>query len=191
MTADPTRPYSGATANRSGMARVGMGVFGAAAVVVGGVLLFNPYAAVRTLALLLGLALVIGGCLEIALGWESDRLGPAVVLGGVLVVGGLLAAFWPGVTVWTLAVLTGVSLLVHGLTRIALAIAGRGVIPGWGWLALAGVVNVVVGILALAWPEATVLVLSVLLGLQVLAFGVIVLVTAFTGSRSTPSPATT
>jgi uncharacterized membrane protein HdeD (DUF308 family) len=173
------------------MARAGLGLFGAAAVVVGGVLLFNPYAAVRTLALFVGLALVVGGCLEIALGWESDRRGPAIVLGGVLVVGGLLAAFWPGVTVWTLAVLTGVSLLAHGVARIALAFVGRAEIPGWGWLASAGAVNIVVGILALAWPEATVLVLSVMLGIQILAFGVVVLVAAFSGSRSTPSPART
>jgi uncharacterized membrane protein HdeD (DUF308 family) len=100
----------------------------------------------------------------------------------------VLAAFWPEVTVWTLAVLTGVSLLIHGIARIGVAVVARSEIPGWGWLALAGVVNVVVGILALAWPEATVLVLSVVLGLQVLIFGVLVLVAAFAGSRSAPAP---
>jgi uncharacterized membrane protein HdeD (DUF308 family) len=192
MTADVSRPYSGApTTGHSGLARTGLAVFGGAAVIVGGVLLFNPFAAVRTLALLLGLSLVIGGCLEIALGWESGRRVSAIVLGAVLIVGGLLAAFWPEATVWTLAVLTGVSLLVHGLTRMVLAFTARAEVPGWGWLALAGAVNAVIGILALAWPEATVLILSVMLGLQVMGFGVLVLVAAFTGSRShrQPSPA--
>jgi uncharacterized membrane protein HdeD (DUF308 family) len=168
-----------------------MVLFGGAAVILGVVLLFNPFAAVRTLALLLGLSLVIGGCLEIAAGWESGRRAAAVVLGAVLIVGGLLAAFWPEVTVWTLAVLTGVSLLIHGLTRVVVAFAARAEIPGWGWLALAGAVNIVIGILALAWPEATVLILSVILGLQILFFGILVLVAAFSGSRShaQPSPA--
>jgi uncharacterized membrane protein HdeD (DUF308 family) len=192
MTADVNSSYSGApTSRHSGPARTGMALFGGAAIIVGGILLFNPYAAVRTLALLLGLSLVIGGCLEIALGWESGRRTAAILLGAILIVGGLLAAFWPEATVWTLAVLTGVSLLVHGLTRMVLAFTARAEIPGWGWLALAGAVNAVIGILALAWPEATVLILSVMLGLQVMGFGVLVLVAAFTGSRShrQPSPA--
>jgi uncharacterized membrane protein HdeD (DUF308 family) len=192
MTADVSSSYSGApTSGHSGLARTGLALFGGAAVIVGGILLFNPFAAVRTLALLLGLSLVIGGCLEIALGWESGRRVSAIVLGAVLIVGGLLAAFWPEATVWTLAVLTGVSLLVHGLTRMVLAFTARAEVPGWGWLALAGAVNAVIGILALAWPEATVLILSVMLGLQVMGFGVLVLVAAFTGSRShrQPSPA--
>jgi uncharacterized membrane protein HdeD (DUF308 family) len=167
-----------------------MAVFGVAALVVGGVLLVNPYAAVRTLALLLGLALVISGCMEIALGWDSGRRASSLVLGAILIIGGLLAAFWPGVTVWTLAVLTGVSLLIHGIGRIVLAFVGRAEIPGWGWLALAGAFNVLVGILVLAWPEATVVVLSLILAFQVLTFGVCLLVAAFlpSGSRQ-PAPA--
>jgi uncharacterized membrane protein HdeD (DUF308 family) len=190
MTADVSSSYSGApTTGHSGLARTGMALFGGAAVIVGGILLFNPFAAVRTLALLIGLALVIGGCLEIALGWESGRRASAILLGAVLIAGGLLAAFWPEATVWTLAVLTGVSLLAHGLARMVLAFAARAEIPGWGWLALAGAVNVVIGILALAWPEATVRILSLILGLQVLAFGVLVLVAAFSGSRSNAQPA--
>jgi uncharacterized membrane protein HdeD (DUF308 family) len=185
MTADVSGSYSGAApAKHSGAGRTAMAVFGGAAVLVGGVLLFNPVAAARTLALLIGLALVIGGCLEMASGWDSDRRAPGLLLGAVLVVGGLLAAFWPGVTLWTIALLTGFSVLLHGIGRTALAVMGRAQIPGWGWLALAGVVNIVVGILALVWPEATVLVLSLVLGFQVLVFGVLVLIAAFSGSRS-------
>jgi uncharacterized membrane protein HdeD (DUF308 family) len=161
-----------------------MGLFGGAAIIVGGVLLANPVAAARTLALLLGLSLVVGGCLEIALGWDTDRRVLTTVLGAVLVVGGLLSAFWPDVTLWTLAVLTGVSLLVHGIGRIVVALLERAEITGWGWLALAGAVNVVVGIMVLTWPEATVLVLCLLLGAQILVFGVLVLIAAFVGPRS-------
>jgi uncharacterized membrane protein HdeD (DUF308 family) len=191
MTADVSRPYSGAPpARHSGSARTGMAVLGVAALVVGGVLLFNPYAAVRTLALLLGLALVVSGCMEIALGWDSGRRATSFVLGAILIIGGVLAAFWPGVTVWSLAVLTGVSLLIHGIGRIALAFVGRAEISDWGWLALAGAFNVVVGILALAWPEATVVVLSLILALQVLTFGACLVAAAFLLSGSPEPPAT-
>jgi uncharacterized membrane protein HdeD (DUF308 family) len=185
MTADVSSSYSGVPpAKHTGSGRIGVAVFGIAAVLVGGFLLFNPFAAARTLALLFGLALVIGGCLDIALAWDTGRRGLALVPGAVLVVGGILAAFWPGATLWVLAVLTGVSLLLHGIIRIALAFAGRRELPGWGWLALAGAVNIVVGILALAWPEATVLVLSLILGAQIIVFGLFLLVAAFVGSRA-------
>jgi uncharacterized membrane protein HdeD (DUF308 family) len=185
MTAEASGPYSGAApAQHSGLGRTAMALFGGAAVLVGGVLLLNPYAAVRTLGLLLGLALVLGGCLEISSAWDSGRRGAGMLLGAVLVIGGLLVAFWPGATVWTLAVLTGVPLLVHGVARIGIAFLGRAEVPGWGWLALAGALNVVVGILALAWPEVTVRVLSLILGVQVVVFGVLVLIAAFSGSRS-------
>jgi uncharacterized membrane protein HdeD (DUF308 family) len=183
MTAHVSSSYSGAPpAKRT--ARIGVAGLGIAAVLVGGFLLFNPYTAARTLALLFGLALLIGGCLDIALAWSSDRRGLALVPGVILVIGGLLAAFWPGVTLWTLAVLTGLSLIVQGIARTALAFAGRAEIPGWGWVAVAGAFNIVVGILALAWPEATVLVLSLLLGAQIIVFGLFLLVAAFAGSRT-------
>ena len=44
--------------------------------------------------------------------------------------------------------------------------------------------NILVGIIALAWPEATVLVLSLLLGAQIIVFGLVLLIAAFTGSRT-------
>jgi uncharacterized membrane protein HdeD (DUF308 family) len=163
--------------------RVLVGVLGAAALVVGIVLLFNPVAAARTLALLLGLALVIGGLLEIAVGWGTGpRRMASVVLGAILVLGGVLAAVWPGVTLWTLALITGLSLIIHGAARVGLAMVERHEIPSWGWLALAGAVNVVIGVLAIAWPEATVLVLSLILGAQIAAFGALLLVSAFVHS---------
>jgi uncharacterized membrane protein HdeD (DUF308 family) len=186
MTTDVARSPSGVPpVGHSGIVRTSMAVLGGAAVIVGVVLLINPYAAAHTLALLVGLALVIGGCMDIASASDSDHRASGLVLGAILVVGGLLAAFWPGVTLWTIALLTGFSLLLHGIGRTAIAVAGRKEIPGWGWLALAGVLNIGVGILALAWPQATVLVLSLVLGFQVLVFGVLLLIAAFfPGPRS-------
>jgi uncharacterized membrane protein HdeD (DUF308 family) len=187
MTAGVSSSYSGAPPARySGAARTGIALLGGAAVVIGLVLMFDVVAAVRTIALIIGLALVVNGCLEIAVGWDSGHRLRGVVLGGVLVAGGLVAAFWPGVTVWTLAVLTGLSLLLHGIGRIAVAFADRAEIPGWGWLALAGAFNVVVGILALSWPEATVRVLCVLLGIEVVVFGLLLLAWAFIGASAQP-----
>ena len=186
MTTDVSRSPSGAPpAKRSGLARVGVGIFGAAAVVLGVFLLFNPYDAASTLAWLVGAALLVGGCVDIAQAWGADGRSTAALPGVLLVIGGLVALFWPDATLWTLAVLVGLSLLLHGLARVGLAFAARKEIHHWGWLALAGAINVVVGIIALAWPAATVAVLSLILGFQILFFGLVLLVAAFSGSRST------
>jgi len=180
MTANVSSPYAGATPARHTGTRVAVGLLGLATLVMGVVLLFNPVAAARTLALLLGLAFVIGGLLEIAVGWDAERRRWApMVLGAILVIGGVLAAFWPGVTLVTLAWITGLSLIAHGAARVGLAVVARHETSSWGWLALAGAVNVLIGVVAIAWPHATVLVLSLVLGAQVAVFGLLLLVAAF------------
>jgi uncharacterized membrane protein HdeD (DUF308 family) len=192
MTANVSGMYADASPSRrsghTGM-RVVVGLLGAAPLVVGLVLLFNPVAAAHTLALLIGLAFVIGGALEIAVGWDSGRRWGSVVLGAILVVGGVLAAAWPGPTLFTVALITGLSLIAHGAVRIGVAVTAREEIPSWGWLALAGAVNVIAGVVAIAWPQATVFVLSLILGAQIAVFGLLLLAAAFMhpGPRATAS----
>jgi uncharacterized membrane protein HdeD (DUF308 family) len=180
MTANVSSSYAGASPTRHTGTRVAVGLLGLATLVIGVVLLFNPVAAARTLALLLGLAFVVGGLLEIAVGWDAEkRRWASFALGAVLVIGGVLAVVWPGVTLLTLAWITGLSLIVHGAARVGLAVVARHETSSWGWLALAGAVNLLIGVLAIAWPQATVLVLSLVLGAQVTVFGVLLLVAAF------------
>jgi uncharacterized membrane protein HdeD (DUF308 family) len=189
MSADVSSPYPDATSSHHTGMRIAVGLLGAAALVIGIVLLFNPVAAARTLALLLGLSLVIGGLLEIAVGSDTGkRRWLAVVLGAILVIGGILVAAWPGITLVALAWITGLSLIVHGAARAGVAVVEREEIPSWGWLVLAGAVNVLLGVLAIAWPEATVLVLSVIFGAQIAVFGLLLLVAAF-ANHGTRSPA--
>lgn len=179
MAANATSAYAGPSPAPHTGTRVAVGLLGLAALVVGLVLLFHPAHAAHALALLIGLGLVIGGLLEAAVGWGTTHRISTLVVGAVLVIGGVLAAVWPKVTLGTLALIIGLSLIVHGIVRIAIAVAARAEIPHWGWLAAAGVVNLLIGVIAIAWPEATVLVLSVIFGLQVAGFGLVLLATAF------------
>jgi uncharacterized membrane protein HdeD (DUF308 family) len=185
MTASTSSAYSGASPSRHTGMRIGVLLIGLATVILGVVLLFNPVEAARTLALLIGFAFVVGGLLEIAVGWESRSRWGSVVLGGILIVGGIVAMVWPGVTLWALALVTGLSLVVHGVGRIVLAVAARHELRGWPWLALAGALGMLFGVLALVWPEATVLVLSLILGVQITAFGLLLMVAAFLPSGDT------
>jgi uncharacterized membrane protein HdeD (DUF308 family) len=78
---------------------------------------------------------------------------------------------WPDVTLWALAVMVGVGLIIGGVAEVLFAARFRRALPMWGVWWLDGALSVVVGIAALAWPEATILALAILLGLRVLLRG--------------------
>jgi uncharacterized membrane protein HdeD (DUF308 family) len=142
---------------------------GAVSIVIGAILLVDLVAAAATLALLAALGLGVTGVSEImTAGRYRSVLG--LVAGAVLILAGLAALAWPGITLWALAVVTGIGLIVSGVPRIWGAVTLR--LEGWGWLLVGGIVSVLVGIMALFWPEATILALAILLGLRMLVFGI-------------------
>ncbi len=172
-----------ATSELGGWARGALVVLGVLASILGVALLINPLAAVGSLATLAGFAFFVAGFLEIV-SPQLRRRGLGVLLGVLLIIAGFLALLWPGITLWALALTVGIGLVVHGITRVAAAIALRTSLPGWGWVAAIGVLNVVVGVMALAWPGVTVFALAVLLGVQILVFGVLTVVAAFRHDRT-------
>jgi uncharacterized membrane protein HdeD (DUF308 family) len=165
----------------SGAARVGLVLLGIAAIVLGIVLLFRPVAAARSLALLAALALLLAGMIEMTSQHYRRRWVP-VVLGTLLILGGILALVWPGITLWVLALIVGLNLLLHGFVRIAIAVFDREE-PHSVWTLAVGLLNIAVGLMALVWPGATVVVLSLLLGIQIVIFGILMLLVAFQQDR--------
>ena len=143
-------------------------LMGIAAVVVGMVLLLDLVVAVETLALFVAAGLIFTGIGELA---ESGRYRTAwsMAAGVLLIASGILAAVWPGITLWALAVVAAVGLLFSGGLRIAAALMDE--FEGRWWILAGGILSVVAGVLALAWPGATVLVLAILLGIRTLFFG--------------------
>jgi uncharacterized membrane protein HdeD (DUF308 family) len=144
-------------------------LLGGVSAVVGVLLVLDLFTAVYTVALLAALGLVVTGVGELmTAGRYRSVLG--LIAGGALVLAGVLAAMWPDITLWVLAVLTGVGLIVSGVARTVGALSLR--VEGWGWLLFAGVVSVVAGVVALIWPGATILALGLLLGIRMLLFGI-------------------
>jgi len=142
---------------------------GAVSIVIGAILLVDLVAAAATLALLAALGLGVTGVSEIiTAGRYRSVLG--VAAGVVLMVAAVAAVAWPGITLWALAVVTGIGLIISGAARIWGAVTLR--LEGWGWLLVGGIISVVIGILALFWPDATILALAILLGLRMLVFGI-------------------
>ena len=79
-------------------------------------------------------------------------------------------------TVWAVAVFFGFGLIGGGLMMIMFAMQTK----QWKWLHVTfGVISVIAGIIALAWPGETFLVLAAIIGWYVMFAGILDLATAF------------
>ena len=65
------------------------------------------------------------------------------------------------------------------------SVSGAPYLPeGWGWLLFFGILMVVAGVFAVAWPGPTVLVLAILFGIQILVSGIFSFINAFATDES-------
>lgn len=134
-----------------------------AAVVLGVVLVVRPTTALGVLALLIGAGLVIGGALELVL--PAARTGRIRMLMSVaLVVTGGVVLVLPGLTVRALAITVGAVLIVRGALGISGIVGRDRTLDRRVAEALLGAAGVVFGILAIVWPDITLLVVAVTFG---------------------------
>jgi uncharacterized membrane protein HdeD (DUF308 family) len=166
----PPRPVEYADAEASGW---WLSVLGGAALVVLGVwLLTNLFESVVVLAWLVGLSLIVAGVVEV-IALRGEGMSWAVWLAGALLVAaGVAVIAWPDITLWIIAVLAGAGLVFEGAMRLVIALSNRerGDMPVQLGLAA---ISIVFGIIILVWPEATVVVLAVLLGIRFVGTGIV------------------
>jgi uncharacterized membrane protein HdeD (DUF308 family) len=98
----------------------------------------------------------------------------AMAIRGVLaILFGILAFVWPGVTLFALVWLFGVYAIVEGVDSLIGSLYGRVETGHRWWLGIAGVVSIVAGVLAFAWPAITALILLYLIAARALITGAI------------------
>lgn len=143
---------------------------GVGCVIAGVWLLAAPFSSLSVLAGLVAAAMVLSGLAEISSAEASPRPMLLRFIGVVWIMVGVVAVVWPGITILGLAVAVGIALLAGGAVRMVTAVAGDG--DERFILALSGLTNVIVGVLALTWPAVTVLVIAVLVGVRTVLFGI-------------------
>jgi uncharacterized membrane protein HdeD (DUF308 family) len=89
----------------------------------------------------------------------SPQWGWVAASGVVGILIGVLALFFPGVTILSAAIFLGIGLVIQGIVEIAAAIRGGAGTAGRGWLVAFGVLALVAGVLVLFVPGTGVLVL--------------------------------
>jgi uncharacterized membrane protein HdeD (DUF308 family) len=151
-----------------------------AVLIVAGVLIFSIDWTVRELATFIGALFIFQGLAEALTTGIDARVRQANVITGLLsIASGVLIIVWPTPGLLAVAIVLGGWLIVMGVVTMSGAIAARDVLPGWWLLLIVGLLEIPLGVLALANPGATLVALITVAGIWAVAIGVMRVVIAF------------
>lgn len=212
MFATPGSPPFGYKLTREAAQQVsrnwGMLLFNGALLVFAGFLIFSIQWTVRELATFIGALFIFQGLFEALTTGIDARVRQTNVVAGLLSIAtGILIIVWPGPGIVALGIVLGAWLIVMGTLTISGAFAARRILPDWWLVLILGLLEIPLGVLALANPGATLAALVTVAGIWAVAIGVMRIVLAFevkrlpqdvdeafavathNGSTQTPAPA--
>jgi uncharacterized membrane protein HdeD (DUF308 family) len=97
----------------------------------------------------------------------------AFTVGVITIIAGVVLLAWPDRTIVVVARVAGLLVAVIGVAEIIEALTSRTRGSYWGLLLARGVLNLVMGVLLLVWPDITVTALVWLFGLDLIITGII------------------
>jgi uncharacterized membrane protein HdeD (DUF308 family) len=104
----------------------------------------------------------------------------AIALRGVFaILFALIAFFWPGAAILSFVLFFSAYMLVDGIFGIVAAVRAASNHQRWGLLVLEGIVDILAGIVAFAWPGLTVVFFITLMAVWSLITGILMIVAAF------------
>ena len=164
---------------------------GILAVVLGILMIASPGATLITIAIFVGVWMIIDGIsMIIHAVMSSGSTAERVMLGLFGVLGVLIGGFaaWnPIATVGAFAILVAVWFIVAGVREIVLAVRIRKEITGEWFLIVSGALSVVFGLVALFLPGLALVTLIWLISVGAILFGIFMIVSAFAIRRPTKS----
>jgi uncharacterized membrane protein HdeD (DUF308 family) len=188
FVAPGTTPDIGRTLTRDAAQQVARNwpllLLNGAMLIVAGVLIFSIDWSVRSLATFIGALFVFEG-LSFALTSGIDRrVRQTNLVSGLLSIAtGVAIIVWPGPGIVAVAVFLGAWLIVTGTLAISGAFAARRLLPDWWLLLIVGLLEIPLGVLALANPGATLAALITVAGIWAVAIGVMRIILAFEVKR--------
>jgi uncharacterized membrane protein HdeD (DUF308 family) len=100
------------------------------------------------------------------------------VRGACAVLFGILAIFWPLITLLTLVILFGAFAIVNGALTLVGAFRGEHPRDSKIWMIFSGVLGIIAGIVAWLWPGITALALLMLIAAYAIVIGAIEIIAA-------------
>ena len=154
---------------------------------IGGILaLAMPILTSIVLASWVGIALAVVGVFQIVHSFRVGDWGPflwQLLVGAVMLAGGIAIFLFPVTGALTIAWLLAAIWIAKGVMEIMFALRLRPA-SGWGWVAGAGALSIIVGAIVLAaWPVSGLTVPGILVGISLLFTGWSYLMLAVAGRR--------
>jgi uncharacterized membrane protein HdeD (DUF308 family) len=148
--------------------------------IVAGVLIFSIDWSIRSLATFIGALFILEG-ISMALTTGIDkRVRQTNVISGLLsVAAGVAIIVWPAPGIVAVAIFLGAWLIVVGTMTISGSLAARHFLPDWWLLLILGLLEVPLGVLALADPGATLAAIITVSGIWAVAVGVMRVILSF------------
>ena len=151
-----------------------------ALLVVAGILVFSIDWTIRELATFIGALFILQGAVQALTAGIDARVRRANVVTGLLsIASGIAIIVWPGPGVLAVAIFLGAWLIVSGTLTITGAFAARRLLPDWWLLLILGLLEIPLGVLALAAPGETLAALVTVAGIWAIVVGVMRIVIAF------------
>jgi uncharacterized membrane protein HdeD (DUF308 family) len=165
-------------------------VLGVVLLLAGVLLLINVNAGIATLHWLVVYGIVMAGIQAFATASLRHRPWVGWLVGGTYLVGALVAIAWPGITLFVLLLIVGISLLTSGLAQAMASWRLRATAHGWGWGFALGLLSAVAGLVFLFGnPVIGLVALAIVLAVYTISAGATMLTLALTVRRLTQSPA--
>lgn len=168
--------------------RTALGISGAAAVILGVVLLFWPEKTLSVVAVFVGIYFLIAGIARLAIGIFSRGISGGIrtlniVLGALLVFVAILALKNVSAAAATLVIfaiaLIGVGWIIEGV----MAIAESARAASRGWAITFGILSILAGIVVLLVPASSAALLLLFAAIALIVIGIVGIVRAFTFGR--------
>jgi uncharacterized membrane protein HdeD (DUF308 family) len=156
---------------------------GVVSVLVGLATIIYPGATLVVVAVLFGVQLIVLAVYRFVdavassgqRGWHNVV---SAVLAAIAFIAGVYLLRHPVLSILILAVLLGIFWILHGVFDLFLSVSDRAM-PARGWLAASAILSIIVGVLVLFYPGISLLTVTMILGLWLVVYGLILAVIAF------------
>jgi uncharacterized membrane protein HdeD (DUF308 family) len=150
-----------------------------------------PFLATVVFVKLAGWLFIIGGVVALA-SFFTGREVPGSIwsfLGAALaIIAGIYLLSQPLSGMLSLTLVLVAFFLAQGVTQIFASLAHRRVLKSWGWVLFSGIVDLILaGIIMSGWPETSSWVLGILVGVNLLMYGIALIMTAIASRDVTPA----
>jgi uncharacterized membrane protein HdeD (DUF308 family) len=150
---------------------------------VGVILLVWPHATLIVVAALIGAALLVTGLFRLISGFTAHNVSGGtraayIIIGLLAILAGLYCLRHLDVTVVLVAFIVGVFWTLHGIVELIVA-ATSGPGTGRGLRAFIGLLSLAAGLVVMFWPSISLNILLWVMGIWLLAYGLILAVLAF------------